>query len=107
MDRGEDGAGEVRASWGPLILVSRRWADVGVRVRWEPDAGTWEAIRRLDRKDFIDGSLWVRRQGRGEMPELSCMDGPGWRGLSGGMDELLEMRAKHCGKLGRMYPLLA
>ena len=41
------------------------------------------------------------------MPELSCMDGPGWLELSGGMDELLEMRAKLCGKLGRMYPLLA
>ena len=97
----------VGAVWGSLILVSRHWADVGVRVCREPDAGTWRAIRCLGRKDFIDGSLWVRRQGRGEMPELSCIDGSGWRGLRGGMDELLEMRAKHCGKLGRMYPLLA
>ena len=40
LDRGEGGAGEVRASWGPLILVSRHWADVGVRVRWEPDSDT-------------------------------------------------------------------
>ena len=32
------------------------------------------------------------------MPELSCIDRPGWRGLSGGMDELLEVRAKHCGE---------
>ena len=45
--------------------------------------------------------------GRGEMPELSCVDRPGWRGLYGGVDELLEMRAKHRGKLGGMYPLLA
>ena len=59
------------------------------------------------REDFIDGSLWVRRQGGGEMPELSCMDRPGWRGLCGGVGELLEMRAKHCGELGGMYPLLA
>ena len=43
----------------------------------------------------------------GEMPELSCMDRPEWRGLSGGMDELLEVVAKHCGELGGMYPLLA
>ena len=107
MDRVEGGAGEVGASWGPLILVFRHWADVGVRVRWEPDAGSGRAIRGLGREDFIDGSLWVRRQGGGEMPELSCMDGPGWRGLSGGMDELLEVRAKHCGELGRMYPPLA
>ena len=107
MDRGGGGAGEVRASWGSLVLVSRHWADVGVRVRWEPDAGTWWAVRCLGRENFIDGSLWVRRQGRGEMPELSCMDRPGRRGLSGGIDELLERRAKHCGELGRRYPLLA
>ena len=88
-------------------MVSRHWADVGVRVRWEPDAGTERANRCLGREDFIDGSLWVRRQGGGEMPELSCMDRPGWRGLYGGVDELLEMRAKHGGKLSGMYPLLA
>ena len=41
------------------------------------------------------------------MPELSCMDRPGWRGLDGGGDELLEMREKPRGKLGGMYPLLA
>ena len=29
------------------------------------------------------------------MPELPCMDRPGWRGLSRGMDELLEVMAKH------------
>ena len=107
MDRGGGGAGEVRTRWGPLVLVSRHWADVGVRVRWEPDAGTWWAVRCLGRENFIDGSLWVQRQGRGEMPELSCMDRPGRRGLSGGMDELLEVRAKHCGELGRRYPPLA
>ena len=91
-----------------MIFVSRQhWADVGVRVRRESDAGTGRAIRCLGREDFIDGSLWVQRQGGGEMPELSCVDRPGWRGLCGGVDELLEMRAKHCGKLGRMYPLLA
>ena len=104
MDRVGGGAGEVGASWGPLILVSRHWADVGVRVLWEPDAGTWRAIRCLGRKNFIDA---VRRQGRREVPELSCMDRPGWRGLSEGMNELLEVRAKYCGKLGRMYPPLA
>ena len=82
----EGGAGEVRASWGPLILVSRHWADVGVRVRWEPDADTGRAIRCLGREDFIDGSLWVRRQGGREMPELSCMDRPGWWGLYGGLE---------------------
>ena len=69
--------------------------------------GHMGAIRRLGRKDFIDGSLWVRRQGRREMPELSCMDRPDWRGLIGGIDKLLEVRAKHCGELGRRYPLLA
>ena len=88
-------------------MVSRHWADVRVRVRWEPDAGTWWAVRCLGRENFIDGSLWVRRQGGGEMPELSCVDRSGWRGLHGGVDELLEMRAKHRGKLGRMYPMLA
>ena len=37
-----------------------------------------------------------------------CQNCPAWIGLGGGgMDELLEMRAKHCGKLGTMYPLLA
>ena len=107
MDRRSGGAGEVRASWGPLILVSRHWADVGVWVRWEPDAGTWGAIWCLGRENFIDGSLWVRCQGRREMPELSCMDRPGWRRLSGGMDELLEVVAKHCGELVGMYPPLA
>ena len=65
------------------------------------------AIRCLGRENFIDGSLWVRWQGRREMPELSCMDRPGWRGLRGGMDELLEVMAKHCGVLGGMYPPLA
>ena len=88
-------------------MVSRHWADVGVRVRWEPDSGTWWAVRCLGRENFIDGSLWVRRQGRGEMPELSCMDRPDWWGLIGGIDQLLEMRAKHCGELGGRYPLLA
>ena len=39
--------------------------------------------------------------GRGEMQELSCMDRPGWRGLYGDRDELLEMRAKHRGKIGQ------
>ena len=34
------------------------------------------------------------------MPELSCMDRPEWWGLYGGVDELLEMRAKHSGKIG-------
>ena len=97
----------MRAGWDPLILVSRHWADVGVWVRWEPDAGTWGAIRCLGRKNFIDGSLWVRRQGRREMPELSCMDRPGWRRLSRGMDELLEVMAKYGGVLGGMYPPLA
>ena len=99
------GAGEVRASWGPLILVSRHWADVGVRVHWEPDAGTERAIRCLGWEDFIDGSLWVERQGRGEMPELSCVDRTGCRELYGGVGELLEMRAKHSGKLSGMYPM--
>ena len=88
-------------------MVSRRWADVGVRVCWEPDAGTGRAIRCLGREDYIDGLLWVRLQGGGEMPELSCMDRPGWWGLYGGVDELLEMREKHRGKFGGMYPLLA
>ena len=32
------------SGWGPLILVSRHWADVGVRVCWEPDAGTGRAM---------------------------------------------------------------
>ena len=75
LDRRGGGTGEVRASWGSLILVSRHWADVGVRVHWEPDAGTERAIRCLGREDFIDGSLWVRRQGGGEMPELSRVAG--------------------------------
>ena len=88
-------------------MVSRHWADVGVRVRWEPDVGTGRAMRCLGREDFIDSPLWVWRQCGGEMPELFCMDRPGWRGLSGGMDELLKVRVKHCGELGRMYPPLA
>ena len=88
-------------------MVSRHWADVGVRVHWEPDADTERAIRCLGREDFIDSALWVRRQGGGEMPELFCMDRPGWRGLYGGVDEFLEMRAKHSGELGRIYPPLA
>ena len=79
MDRRGGGAGEVRASWGPLILVSKHWADVGVRVHWEPDAGTERAIRCLGREDFIDGSLWVRRQG-GER----CQNCPAWINLGGG-----------------------
>ena len=43
------------AGWGPLLLVSRHWADVGVRVCWEPGAGTGRAMRCLGREDFIDG----------------------------------------------------
>ena len=93
--------------WGPLILVSRHWADVGVRVCWEPDAGTGRAMRCLGREDFIDGPLRVRRQCRGEMPELPCMDRPGWRGLYGNLEELLEMRSKYGGKLSGRYPVLA
>ena len=88
-------------------MVSRHWVDVGVWVRWEPGSGIWGAIRFLGRENFIDGSLWVRWQGRREMPELSCVNRPGWRGLSGGMYELLEVMAKHCGELGRMYPPMA
>ena len=95
------------AGWGPLILVSRHWADVGVRVRWEPDAGTGRAMQCLGREDFIDGPLSIQRQGRGEMPELSCMDRPGWRKLYGGMEELLKVRSKYSEKLGGRYPMLA
>ena len=95
----KNGAWEMGAGWGPLVLVTGHGADVRVSVCWEPDAGTGRAMRCLGREDFIDGPLWIRRQGRGEMPELSCMDRPGWRGLYGGADELLEMRAKHGGKL--------
>ena len=73
----------------------------------EPGSGIWGAIRCLGRENFIDGSLWMRRQSRREVPELSCMDRFGWRGLLGGMDDLLEVMSKHCGELGRMYPPLA
>ena len=58
--------------WGPLILVSRHWADVGVRVCWEPDAGTGRAMRCLGREDFIDGPL------------ERCKNCPAWIGLGGG-----------------------
>ena len=64
------------AGWGSLILVSRNWADVEVRVWWEPDAGTGRAIWGLVREDFIDGPRWVRWQCGIEITELSCMDRP-------------------------------
>ena len=101
------GAWEVELGrWG-LIGVHWYWSPGIVSVCREPDAGTERAMHCLDREDFIDGPLWMWRQGRGEMPELSCMDRPGRRGLSGGMDELLERRTKPCRKLGKMYPSLA
>ena len=92
MNRGGGGPGKVRASWGPLILVSRHWADVGVRVCWEPDAGTGRAMWCLGREDFIDGPLRVRRQCMGEMPELPCMDRPGWRGRGGVVGDEVEVQ---------------
>ena len=88
-------------------MVARHWADVGVKVCWEPDAGTGRAMWCLAREDFIDGPLWVRRWCGGEMPELSCMDRPGWWGLYGNLEELLEMRSKYSGKLSGGYPVLA
>ena len=102
-----DEAGELGAGRVSLILVSRHWADVGVRFCWEPDAGTGRAMRCLGREEFIDGPLWVRRQCGGEMPELSYTDRPGWRGLYRDVEELLEMRSKYSGKLSGRYPVLA
>ena len=53
---------EMEAGWGPLVLVSRHWADVGVTVCREPGAGLRGAMQGLGREDFIDGPLWVWRQ---------------------------------------------
>ena len=95
------------AGRGPLILVSRHWDDMRVRVCWEPDAGTRRAVRCLGREDFIDGPWWVRRQCGGEIPELSCVDRPGWWGLYRNLEEWLKMRSKDSGKLSGRYPVLA
>ena len=78
-----------------------------VSVCWEPDVGTGRAMWSLFREDFIDGPLLMWRQCMGEMPELPCMDRPGWRGLYGNLEELLEMRSKYSGKLSGRYPVLA
>ena len=89
------------------IVGSCLWSVMMVAVGWRLVGSLMVCWHGVMGENFIDGSLWVRRQGRREMPELSCMDRPDWRGLSGGMDELLEVRAKHCGELGRRYPPLA
>ena len=88
-------------------MVSRHWGDMVVRVCWEPDAGTRGTVRCLGREDFIDGPWWLRRQCGGEIPELSCVDRPRWRGQYRNLEEWLEMRSKYSGKLSGGYPLLA
>ena len=39
------GVEEMGAGWGPLVLVSRHWAYVGMSVGWEPDASSRGACR--------------------------------------------------------------
>ena len=56
------GVEEMRAGWGPLVLVSRHWADVGMSVGWEPGASSRGAMQGQGREDFIDGPLWVEPQ---------------------------------------------
>ena len=53
---------EMGASWGPLVLVSRHWAYVGMSVGWELGASSRGAMQGQGREDFIDGPLWVGRQ---------------------------------------------
>ena len=53
---------EMRAGWGPLVLVFWHWAYVGISVGWEPGASLRGAMQGQGREDFIDGPLGVWRQ---------------------------------------------
>ena len=52
---------EMGAGWGPLVLVSRHWAYVGMSVGWETGASSRGAMQGEGKEDFIDGPLWVWR----------------------------------------------
>ena len=79
------------AVWGPLVLVTWHWIDMGVSIGWEPDSSLRGAVCGPGREDFIDGPLWMWWQCWGEVPKLTCMEGTWWGRLSWALKEWLEV----------------